>query len=151
MSDTQTQTDIARTFVRLLGEGMSQGEWQEIQRRNALEPNHCSSHDFCDANSAMEAAFNLVLKREPYFLMDDGAATQEMVEADMGLWKRAWDEARNDYLTATPEGLGAIAFEDSEKSNAGYSDRINPFDAGTLDHRAFREGYEMAFEEYFDI
>ena len=54
-------------------------------------------------------------------------------------------------MSDTANEAGFQAFEDSEKSRAGYSDRLNPYDAGTNEHRSWREGFERAYEQYFDI
>ena len=58
----------------------------EVDRRNAT-PEYagaCASHDFCDANMPMAAAFEAVTGREP-----DVAS-----QADADLWNAAWNIAK---------------------------------------------------------
>ena len=104
MTYTDTEMAIGKAFVDILREGMPDGVWEEIRRRNAVDPHNCASHDFCDANTVMEMAFNAALNRQPYFLLDDGAATDAMAEADMGLWSRAWNYASDTFMTAEMAG-----------------------------------------------
>jgi hypothetical protein len=62
--------------------------FDEIRRRNSREPSSriCHSHDFCDANMAMSAAFEHVLGREPN--IHDGNGPD-----DSALWNAVWSLA----------------------------------------------------------
>lgn len=59
----------------------------------------CATHDFCDANMVMLAAWTAVVGAEPAFLdaehADEAKATQ-----DAELWDGAWEYARNDVMPA---------------------------------------------------
>jgi len=65
-------------------------QWKEMRKRNAEEPSPlvCHSHDFCDANMAMEAAW------ESFDLPSINADDQ----AQADLWNAAWNIAAVDYL-----------------------------------------------------
>jgi hypothetical protein len=61
--------------------------FDEVCRRNATadyQGGCCASHDFCDANMVMAAAFEKAVGRE--FDFDN--------PADTDLWNAAWDRAR---------------------------------------------------------
>jgi len=65
----------------------------EINTRNA-KPEYagcCASHDFFDANMAMDAAFQQVTGRETLLISD--TATDEEKEAEAALWNAAWNMA----------------------------------------------------------
>jgi hypothetical protein len=73
-------TTIADTFVRLLRVELSPAAFAEMQRRNCTAPaGVCASHDFCDANVVMLAAF------EAHELVPD--------MDDPTLWNAAWERA----------------------------------------------------------
>ena len=54
-----TDQSIADTFVRLLREELTPAQFVQMQHRNFGEASTsvCHSHDFCDANMVMLAAF----------------------------------------------------------------------------------------------
>lgn len=66
----------------------------EIRRRNALpeyrRAGACATHDFCDSNVLMGAAFQAVMMRESCPASDQDAV----------LWDSAWDRARSSGFTA---------------------------------------------------
>jgi hypothetical protein len=88
-SDHQRQCPqtIADTFVRLLRAELSPAAFAEMQRRNRTAPaGVCASHDFCDANMVMLAAF------EAHELVPD--------MDDPTLWNAAWERAMPALTTA---------------------------------------------------
>lgn len=91
-----TPDELAAEFAKLLQQGLEPWEWDEMQRRNA-QPGYaddiCASHDFCDSNMVMLAAFEALHKRP--MVMDDTAAG----EIDRALWNAAWSVAKTKYLT----------------------------------------------------
>lgn len=84
---TQIET-LAREFAVRLRDELTQTEWLDVILRNAAETDTgvCHSHDFCDANMVMEAAFIAVTGHEP--LGDDG-----MSDETVTLWNAAWNYA----------------------------------------------------------
>jgi hypothetical protein len=92
-----TETEkLAAEFVAVLAEWLTPEEFAEMQRRNVTATDlDCASHDFCDANMAMDAAFSRALGREPDVMdRDDGAEGP-----DVALWNAAWSTAKP-HLTA---------------------------------------------------
>jgi hypothetical protein len=91
--DTNTPQVIllARQFADVLQEWLTPAEFEEMQRRNKMRmhENACASHDFCDANMAMEDAFRRTFGREPN-LQDD---------TDIDVWNNAWDAAKKNWLS----------------------------------------------------
>lgn len=86
---------LADEFASVLRKWLTDGEFAEMKRRNEADPAYaagaCASHDFCDANMAMEAAWRRVLGRE----VDAGSA------ADATLWNEAWELARSRHIGDT--------------------------------------------------
>lgn len=74
---------LAHAFSNVLKEWLTDEEMQKvIERNNSPEYSElwCASHDFCDANMAMNTAFELVLGRNA---QGDNAQ-------DMMIWNKAW-------------------------------------------------------------
>lgn len=85
---------VSREFVSVLREWLTDAEWAEMIARNKTPAYHgeiCASHDFCDANMAMQAAFEKVMGRE-------FAANTEAEDIDFPLWNAAWKMARHSAL-----------------------------------------------------
>jgi hypothetical protein len=97
-----TASDVlARAFVRRLLHTLTPAEVAEVRQRNVGYPSHsCASHDFCDSNDVMFAAFVETHGREP-LLDQDGSTRCD----DEETWNRAWAVAKRDYLTAEAERL----------------------------------------------
>lgn len=80
---------LAECFAETLHLWLTAEEMEEVVARNngvyADEPDICASHDFCDANMAMDSAFKEILGRSP----DVGD------EADADLWGEAWSIAHS--------------------------------------------------------
>jgi len=100
ITDTNTSTDerrLADEFTKVLRDWLSEDEFYRMQRLNTVEenPGVCHSHDFCDANMAMEEAFqNLGIPTA--FDVGDGEAGHE---AACELWNHAWEIAAERYLS----------------------------------------------------
>lgn len=97
MTGSTTQA-LAYAFAAELRKELGDEKVAEAVRRNA-EPRYvasCASHDFCDANMVMAAAFEQVIGRE----FEVGS------EADAELWNRAWDVARESGFSV-PEAADA--------------------------------------------
>lgn len=62
----------------------------------------CATHDFCDANMPMDAAFTKVFGRS--ILPEDG----EMADADCDLWNAAWSRAKALGFSPTTRAKNAV-------------------------------------------
>lgn len=99
--DSNLINQIADQFVANLREDLSAETMAEIVRLN-MTPAYagcCASHDFCDANVYMLAAWESLTHRE----MD--AASQE----DADLWNAAWDQARRYQLVGVDSESELVA------------------------------------------
>lgn len=88
---------LAHVFADLLKEQLTREQIDAINRRNAsLEygTNVCASHDFCDANMVMDAAFSRLFGRQIRMHEDD----------DLAAWNIAWSIAKdNAFFTEIPD------------------------------------------------
>ncbi len=91
----ETTELVARAFGQKLKSWLSVGELLQVLERNKAEEseNICHSHDFCDANMAMEAAFKKVLHHGCRSIQS--RATEEQKRADDELWNEAWALAKS--------------------------------------------------------
>ena len=89
---------LAERFAAILRDELGPKTFAEIKRRNETDPAYatsCASHDFCDANMVMDAAFRDVLGRGP--VMDEEGRDAEE-DADIALWNAAWEFARKHWI-----------------------------------------------------
>lgn len=101
---------IARQFCRELIRFCGPGNIAKINRRNARRnDNSCTTHDFCDANVLMDAAFKHITGKDtddlsktiPGFNRDtDGCIAQEV----NAIWNEAWELAR--LAKFNPDNVG---------------------------------------------
>lgn len=84
---TETTVALAHRFAGNLLIDIGMDNLRKVIERNDAETYRgvCHSHDFCDANMTMAAAFEAVVGREP---IGDGVS-----DADLALWNSAWDHA----------------------------------------------------------
>ena len=83
--EEQLADRIALRFASVIREWLNEAELAEVNRLNNLEmsPHVCHTHDFCDANMAMDEAFR-----------------KEGLEVNLGdyafgrIWDAAWNIAR---------------------------------------------------------
>lgn len=91
---SQFPEKLAYTFSVVLKEWLTPEEMQTVVSRNAT-PEYgaqlCASHDFCDANMAMQEAFIRLFKRTP----DTNS------ELDSTLWNQAWYIAKEHAFYST--------------------------------------------------
>lgn len=107
-------TSLSARFVERLKETLTTEQWAEMLRRNAEAWDSpfdtCASHDFCDSNMVMAAAFLDVVGHEPsgsyethydpakgYHVADD-PAEEARADANMWFWNEAWCIAKGDHL-----------------------------------------------------
>lgn len=79
---------LAVAFVRGLEDSLTGGQMREVRRRNRRRPRGartCASHDFCDANMVMSAAWEEVTGQEALWESDE-----EMDDRVIETWNRAW-------------------------------------------------------------
>lgn len=86
---------IALMFGRELRDALNPEQMDEVLARNAVETDSqiCHSHDFCDANMVMLAAFEKLGFTEDD-VIPDHSRWPRVMEAMCGLWSAAWDEAK---------------------------------------------------------
>lgn len=89
-----TEIYLANAFIAVLNEWIPE-HMEEVRSRNAANnDNCCATHDFCDANMAMDEAFQKVMCREFVFWNDEIPETQKQNESDTDLINSAWDIAK---------------------------------------------------------
>jgi len=88
------EEQIASSFAAILRDWLTPEEFEEMRQRNQAEPNAsiCHSHDFCDANMAMDEAMRLNGQE-----VDLGGDRE-----NWSTWNAAWAIASQKYLTAGP-------------------------------------------------
>lgn len=103
---------LAEAFSFQIREWLSPEELTEANRLNATaDASTCHSHDFCDANMAMDAAYRKTVGRD--FLPQGDA---EPSEADTALWNAAWDIAKRnkfgveEHSAPTPQPPPTLAY-----------------------------------------
>lgn len=117
MAEHEKEGRIAGAFADILRLSMTPEQFAEMQRRNRAnaDAGTCASHEFCDANEAMDEAFERVgiatlpdyrerlpLPADPDPLNPLKPQFQAvlMPPAVCDLWGRAWDCAMDAFLTA---------------------------------------------------
>ncbi len=120
--ETPNPVDLARAFDNELRADLKPYEYIEAVRRNAEDPAYgpdsgvCASHDFCDANMSMLAAFAKVTGKSEDEIVrltcgDDGDAAAD------GAWCTAWNAAF-DAWRSIPKTLPELP-EGAELTTAG--------------------------------
>lgn len=84
--------DVANDFVLILQDWLTDDEFYDVQKLNAAEEDSdvCHSHDFCDANMAMQEA----MKKRGFKCEGDPDVMRWGI-----LWSAAWDHAKKSDLT----------------------------------------------------
>ena len=89
---------LAVDFSTILNDWLTPEEMAEVRRRNDLETNAniCHSHDFRDANMAMDEAMRKYTGRDTSDLIceDTKICTPQEIEVVCSLWNQAWDIAK---------------------------------------------------------
>lgn len=97
---------LARTFSAHLLAAVGPADLAEAARRNATEtdPGTCHSHDFCDANVMMAAAFQELTGVDPGDTNPalDGRHMPGMADEVGALWTAAWTLAKTQRFYLTP-------------------------------------------------
>lgn len=82
---------IADVFAAMLRLDLSPEQFAEMKRLNQTPQyaaGSCASHNYCDANDVMAAAFKQVV----------GRPSDPSSDADAALWNAAWDLARERHI-----------------------------------------------------
>jgi hypothetical protein len=86
------QEQLADRFAAVLKEWLTPQEFAEMKRRNETDPTYadsaCASHDFCDANMAMDVAWREII----------GGSIDADKEEQAALWNAAWADARQRHI-----------------------------------------------------
>lgn len=101
---------IAQEFGRELRNALSPEDMAEVLARNATQadPQICHSHDFCDANMVMLAAFERLGFTEDDVL-PDGSRWPRVADAMRSLWNDAWSDAKaNGFAVEAPERAAVL-------------------------------------------
>jgi len=96
-ASSATVEKLAREFSRILSTWLGADKLREVVKRNdddVMNPEVCHSHDFCDANEAMDRA-----ARKMKIKIDAGS------EWDADLWNRSWDMAKKNHFYIGPSPL----------------------------------------------
>lgn len=91
---------VAKDFGRVLAEWLSSYQMEDVIKKNKTDPDCisgrcCTSHDYCDANMAMDEAFQKVMGRDFFFFDEDQPETERQHAADMALINAAWTVAKD--------------------------------------------------------
>ncbi len=111
MADPVMAQRIAAKYADILREWLGDATMAAIratntERRAKGDTCSCAAHDHCDANIAMQDAFESVVGRGIYlpYQVDNGEATAEQADADLTLWNAAYEHAMRHHLTVQSEG-----------------------------------------------
>lgn len=83
-------TLVAHAFLEQLREDLGEADFKEVLRKQREEPIEgvCHSHDYCDANMAMDAAMASV----GIVALPEGE--DDLPDRVVDLWNAAWDHAK---------------------------------------------------------
>jgi hypothetical protein len=134
---------LALAFAVELRQSFSDYQWHEMRLRNAeIGAGACASHDFCDANMVMDAAFTKVMGVPAFEITDEGDTHHPEWHVD--IWNAAWAIAKRRYLTAIPCGEVGVAMDGHvEQMGGGATAWWVQLD---LDHYALITHYEADHE-----
>lgn len=104
-----TPTAVAAVFASVLKEWLTPVEFLQMRMLNAREESDlvCHSHDYCDANMAMAAAFEKLGVDPLPDIDNDGGPSDEAIAAT-NLWNDAWEAA----MPALGRGAQTLATTD---------------------------------------
>lgn len=111
---------LGEAFANTLVQWLTDIAYLEMRIRNREydDPHICASHDFCDANMAMEEAFENLFGRESETSFEthydaatgqhvaDDPAAEARCDADVTLWNAAWGYAKGARLKASEAEAG---------------------------------------------
>lgn len=91
---------LAIAFSNILKSWLTEEEMKEVIRINSLPGMEklCQSHEYCDANMAMNEAFMQVMGRSFVFYDDEKPETLKQNEEDTDFFNAAWDLAKSNQF-----------------------------------------------------
>lgn len=95
-------TALAGAFADVVHEWTTPEQFEEIKKRNrTYGEGICATHDFFDANMAMEDAFRRTFGRNPWLGSDveEGRCSENDSDVDLAYWNAAWDQAKSGWLS----------------------------------------------------
>src|ERR1700731_3689620 len=101
MADAGTINFLAGQFVDAIHDWTTPEQFESIKERNRANSDLvCATHDFIDANEAMDQAFRQSFSRSCRLTCDveEGRCTEAEHEADVALWNAAWAIAKEGWL-----------------------------------------------------
>lgn len=101
MIDQGKANFLAGQFADVVHDWTSAEEFEQIKVLNrANDDLICATHDFIDANEAMNQAFRQSFGRSCYLAVDveAGRCTAGDLEADVAMWTAAWAIAKDGWL-----------------------------------------------------
>src|SRR5947209_5043239 len=104
MIDAGKVAFLAGQFADVVHEWTTPEQFEEIKRLNRTDyagTDICATHDFFDANEAMDAAFKRAFGRGCILPSDveEGRASDADETADIELWNAAWKQAKEGWLS----------------------------------------------------
>lgn len=127
-TDANSVEAMATVFAKVLQSWLTPEQFETVRQRNrSQEP--CASHDFCDANMAMDAAFRMVMGRD---FEHDGETERGQVDCDT--FNAAWGLAVVRYLRASDDEPASILSDAGfvvEDMSGGTSAWVRPNEDGT--------------------
>lgn len=106
MVELPTAREIAEAFKLKLREELTAEQLAEAVRRNErqADPGVCHTHDFCDANMPMSAAWEAIGHGDKIELMLSEFDEDETGQAIAKRWGEAWDLAKAERFEPKPDG-----------------------------------------------
>lgn len=101
------------------------GDPEGVKQARAPSDLSCASHDYCDANMVMLAAFEKVFGRKPDYLLLPPEALMRKDAAntpDMNLWNEAWTKARASW----PQVAVKVVADDIRATIGTYMAVVGP-------------------------
>ena len=123
--DKQKVKEIAAKFSEILWSP----DWvgpedmpKVIAENKSNNDDTCATHDYVDANMAMDEAFTAAMGREYTFFNDEEPETEKQNEIDTWYFNEAWDLAKeNDFDVERINAADPATFARGGKVNAGIS------------------------------
>lgn len=100
MLEKLSAEDLAKAFAKVLKEWLSDEEMAAVVATNkadGYDASTCASHDFCDANMAMDEAYKKIYPEFDKAAWDDNDKTEglgKLWDKHTDLWNEAWDLAK---------------------------------------------------------
>lgn len=91
-----TPEQLAKEFSTVLKSWLSAEEMKSVIEKNETPEYNgcCASHDYCDANMAIDEAFIKLMERDFVFYDDEKPETEKQNEEDTALENNAWAIAK---------------------------------------------------------